>query len=194
MYQGNYDSRDKKTSSRDKGTARFRWRKEFVLLVSVFVMIAGVVGGTIAYLTSQSGAITNTFDMATVDCEIQGSGAQYTVKNISNIDAHIRAAVFVTWQDENGNIYGQTNTGFAVSAGDGWQSGRDGYYYSQNTVKAGQTVPGDLYVNTSDLEQSIEDEKGKTYNLKVEVIAEAIQSEPTKAIQEAWGYTPSNNQ
>lgn len=186
MYQGNYDSRDKKTSSRDKGTARFRWRKEFVLLVSVFVMIAGVVGGTIAYLTSQSGAITNTFDMATVDCEIQGSGAQYTVKNISNIDAHIRAAVFVIWQDENGNIYGQTNTGFSVFTNGEWSQGNDGYYYSQNTVKAGQTVPGDLYVNTSDLEQSIEDEEGNIYKLKVEVIAEAIQGAPDSAKADAW--------
>lgn len=186
MYQGNYDSRDKKTSSRDKGTARFRWRKEFVLLVSVFVMIAGVVGGTIAYLTSQSGAITNTFDMATVDCEIQGSGAQYTVKNISNIDAHIRAAVFVTWQDENGNIYGQTNTGFAVSAGDGWQSGSDGYYYSKEKVGVGETVLGNLSVDTSGLPQNFKDEEGNIYNLKVEVIAEAIQGAPDSAKADAW--------
>ena len=96
MYQGNYDSRDKKTSSRDKCTARFRWRKEFVLLVSVFVMIAGVVGGTIAYLTSQSGAITNTFDMATVDCEIQGSGHS-TQSKISVILMPISAPQFLSF-------------------------------------------------------------------------------------------------
>lgn len=72
MYQGNHDSRDKRNSSRESGTPRrFRWRKEFVLLVSVFAMIAGVVGGTVAYLVADTEPLTNNFDLAEVSCSVK---------------------------------------------------------------------------------------------------------------------------
>lgn len=71
MYQGNHDSRDKRNSSRESGTPRrFRWRKEFVLLVSVFAMIAGVVGGTVAYLVAKTPELANNFHLAKVTCDV----------------------------------------------------------------------------------------------------------------------------
>lgn len=184
MYQGNYDSRDKKTSSRDKGTARFRWRKEFVLLVSVFVMIAGVVGGTIAYLTSHA-EITNNFTMAHVDCVVNDD---QTITNISDIPAYIRAAVVVTWQ-KDGKIYGQP-VNYTVAEDNGWTKVGDYYYYNSalDAKDQGIDTTSALTVTSSDTVP----EEGCT--LVTEILAEAIQSEPTKAIQEAWGYTPSNNQ
>lgn len=184
MYQGNYDSRDKKTSSRDKGTARFRWRKEFVLLVSVFVMIAGVVGGTIAYLTSHA-EITNNFTMAHVDCVVNNN---QTITNTSDIPAYIRAAVVVTWQDTNGKIYGKApveGTDYTVNLGTSWESRGDGYYYSAGAVEVGETLS--LTVNTSDAGKAPE---GCTLN--VEILAEAIQAAPDSARQNAWGYSTNN--
>lgn len=189
MYQGNYDSRDKKTSSRDKGTARFRWRKEFVLLVSVFVMIAGVVGGTIAYLTSHA-EIINTFSMAKVSCQVNSN---QTITNTSDIPAYIRAAVVVTWKDSEGNIYGQP-VNYTVTLGEGWTQSGDYYYYEPelDAKGEGKDTTTALTVTTSD--NAPTDENGEACTPNVEILAEAIQSEPIKAIQEAWGYTPSNNQ
>ena len=177
MYQGNYDSRDKKTSSRDKGTARFRWRKEFVLLVSVFVMIAGVVGGTIAYLTSHA-EITNNFTMAHVDCVVNDN---QTITNTSDIPAYIRAAVVVTWQ-KDGNVYG-VPVNYTVTPGTGWTE-KNGYYYYEPALDAkgqGVDTTSALTVTSSDTAP----EEGCT--LVTEILAEAIQSAPESAKTDAWG-------
>lgn len=196
MYQGNHDSRDKRNSSRESGTPRrFRWRKEFVLLVSVFAMIAGVVGGTVAYLVADTEPLTNNFDLAEVSCRVEEKfknqiKENVQIQNTGDIPAYIRAKVVVTWKDEDGNVYGQApvaETNYTISYSSDWAPDGD-YWYYNTPVKPKEFTP--VLINRC----SSSGTEPEGYHLSVEILAEAIQSEPTKAIQEAWGYTPSNNQ
>lgn len=202
MYQGNHDSRDKRNSSRESGTPRrFRWRKEFVLLVSVFAMIAGVVGGTVAYLVADTEPLTNNFDLAEVSCSVKEEfdnriKENVKIQNTGDIPAYIRAKVVVTWKDEDGNVYGQapvkgTDYSIQYNAID-WEQDGDYWYYDEPVAPVTENncyTP--VLINSC---SPIADQTPEGYHLSVEILAEAIQSEPTKAIQEAWGYTPSNNQ
>lgn len=202
MYQGNHDSRDKRNSSRESGTPRrFRWRKEFVLLVSVFAMIAGVVGGTVAYLVADTEPLTNNFDLAEVSCSVKEEfdnriKENVKIQNTGDIPAYIRAKVVVTWKDEDGNVYGQapvkgTDYSIQYNAID-WEQDGDYWYYDEPVAPVTENncyTP--VLINSC---SPIADQTPEGYHLSVEILAEAIQSEPIKAIQEAWSYTPSNNQ
>lgn len=201
MYQGNHDSRDKRNSSRESGTPRrFRWRKEFVLLVSVFAMIAGVVGGTVAYLVADTEPLTNNFDLAEVSCGVEEGfngiiKTDVKIQNTSNIPAYIRAKVVVTWKDEDSNVYGQApieETDYTIQFNEGvWKREGDYWYYDEPVAPV---TENNCYTPVLINRCSSSGTEPEGYHLSVEILAEAIQSEPTKAIQEAWGYTPSNNQ
>ena len=201
MYQGNHDSRDKRNSSRESGTPRrFRWRKEFVLLVSVFAMIAGVVGGTVAYLVADTDPLTNNFDLAEVSCRVEEDFNKQEKKNVKiqntgDIPAYIRAKVVVTWKDEDGNVYGQApieETDYTIQFNEGvWKREGDYWYYDEPVAPV---TENNCYTPVLINRCSSSGTEPEGYHLSVEILAEAIQSEPTKAIQEAWGYTPSNNQ
>lgn len=202
MYQGNHDSRDKRNSSRESGTPRrFKWRKEFVLLVSVFAMIAGVVGGTVAYLVAGTDPLINNFDLADVSCGVEEKfdnqiKENVKIKNTGDIPAYIRAKVVVTWKDEDGNVYGQApieETDYSIQYNEkDWKQDGDYWYYDEPVAPVTENncyTP--VLINSC---SPIADQTPEGYHLSVEILAEAIQSEPIKAIQEAWGYTPSNNQ
>lgn len=201
MYQGNHDSRDKRNSSRESGTPRrFRWRKEFVLLVSVFAMIAGVVGGTVAYLVADTEPLTNNFDLAEVSCRVEEEfdnqiKENVKIQNTGDIPAYIRAKVVVTWKDEDGNVYGQApieETDYTIQFNEGvWKREGDYWYYDEPVAPV---TENNCYTPVLINRCSSSGTEPEGYHLSVEILAEAIQSEPTKAIQEAWGYTPSNNQ
>lgn len=201
MYQGNHDSRDKRNSSRESGTPRrFKWRKEFVLLVSVFAMIAGVVGGTVAYLVADTDPLTNNFDLAEVSCRVKEKfknqiKENVKIQNTGDIPAYIRAKVVVTWKDEDGNVYGQApieETDYTIQFNEGvWKREGDYWYYDEPVAPV---TENNCYTPVLINRCSSSGTEPEGYHLSVEILAEAIQSEPTKAIQEAWGYTPSNNQ
>lgn len=201
MYQGNHDSRDKRNSSRESGTPRrFKWRKEFVLLVSVFAMIAGVVGGTVAYLVADTDPLTNNFDLAEVSCRVEEEfdnqiKENVKIQNTGDIPAYIRAKVVVTWKDEDGNVYGQApieETDYTIQFNEGvWKREGDYWYYDEPVAPV---TENNCYTPVLINRCSSSGTETEGYHLSVEILAEAIQSEPTKAIQEAWGYTPSNNQ
>ena len=69
----------------------------------------------------------------------------------------------------------------------GWVTGSDGYYYYTSPVAADDT--------TGVLIKSCTEITGKApvgCNLSVEIMAEAIQSVPEEAVEDAWGVTVNN--
>ena len=207
MYQGNHDSRDKRNSSRESGTPRrFKWRKEFVLLVSVFAMIAGVVGGTVAYLVAGTDPLINNFDLADVSCRVEEDFNKQEKKNVKiqntgDIDAYIRAKVVVTWQDAEGNVYGQApieETDYTIQFNEGvWKREGDYWYYDEPVAPV---TENNCYTPVLINSCSSSGTEPEGYHLSVEILAEAIQSEPhnesLSAIKDAWNHDPtaSSNQ
>ena len=72
--------------------SNLRWKRSFVLLTALTVLMLGVVGATISYLVTSTKPVTNTFKYAEVTCEVNesfsnGVKSDVTIKNTGNIDA-----------------------------------------------------------------------------------------------------------
>ena len=171
-------------------------KKPIALLVSLALVVTAVLGVTIAYLTARDDSITNTFVPGEVSCEVTESldGTEkknVCVKNTGDADAYIRAAIVVTWQDEDGNVYAKAPTAndytMSLNTTD-WEKSGD-YYYYKSAVVAGTGVTEAL-INSCTQESDAAVPDG--YTLHVEILAQAIQSTPVGALQNtaqyAWGY------
>lgn len=186
MYQGKHAQRKRK----------LRFRKSFVVLASVVVLMLGVIGGTLAYLTTDTTPVTNNFSYGHVSCTVEesfdgGTKSNVTVKNTGDTDAYIRAMVIVNWKDASGNVYGKQpveNSDYTISYGSGWTP-NGGYYYYNAPVADGASTSA-LIASCTEVTAN---RPAEGYALSVEIIADAVQSEPANAVQNAWGYTPSGN-
>ena len=163
MYQGRFQNEKPVRTSR-RGRRRLRWSKQFAVLACICVLLMGFVGTTLAWLTDTD-SVENVFTPANVSCKADCT----TVTNTSNIPAYIRIAVIPE------NVDGEDLTvGMGVVTGQNWVSNGNYYIYPQ------PISPGDQVEFDVNLE--------KSYH----VLAEAIQAEPSSAVSEAWGWSPSN--
>ncbi len=176
--------------------SNLRWKRSFVLLTALTVLMLGVVGATISYLVTSTEPVTNTFEYAKVTCQVNesfsnGVKSDVKIQNTGNIDAYIRAAVIVTWKDASGNVYGQPVPADAYNIEynrTDWTQKGD-YWYCSTAIAANDSTPA-LIVTCSKTDKA---DPPAGYDLSVEILADAIQSQPANAVTEAWGYTPSGN-
>lgn len=171
-------------------------KRSLVLVVSLLALLLVVAGGTLAWLTAQD-SVSNTFTPAHVTCDVEEdfngtTKEKVSIKNTSDIPVYIRASIIVTWKDSKGNVYGQLpveGTDYTMTmANDSKWVPNGGYYYYTSPVAVGDTT-GTLI---NECVVSATAEKPNGYDLSVEIIAEAIQSQPDRAVKDAWGVTVSN--
>lgn len=170
-------------------------KKTILLLVSLVIVLIAMVGTTIAYLVTNTAPITNTFTPSKVtttiteefDKEVKNN---VQVKNTGDVEAYIRAAVVVTWQNDAGEVYPTApaeDTDYTVSyPGNGWVKHTDGYYYYTSTV-APNASTGVLLTDCKPVEGKAPD----GYHLVVEILAQSIQAKPDNAVTDAWGFVPT---
>lgn len=174
-------------------------KKQLSLVVSILLVLTAVIGGTLAYLVTHTDSVNNSFTPAEVTCHVQesfngNSKSNVKIQNTGDTDAYIRAAIIVTWQDNDGNIAAQPvkDTDYSITLkykGNGgsnsdsnWLRGDDGYYYYSEPVAVSYST-GDLIENCK-LADGVTAPVG--YHLCVEIIADAVQSEPAQAVIDAW--------
>ena len=169
-------------------------RKAPVALVAILVLLCCAVAGTVAYLVTSTGPVTNTFTPARVTTEVveEFNGqtkSNVKIQNTGDIDAYIRVAVIVNWADENGNVYGgavpkEGKDYSELKLKTSWVKGSDGYYYYTNPVapEAFTTAMFEPITQQQDCADT-------NYKLQVTILADGIQSVPADAVKEAWGVT-----
>ena len=178
-------------------------RKAPVALVAILVLLCCAVAGTVAYLVTSTGPVTNTFTPASVTTQVEEefngtTKSNVRIKNTGNIDAYIRVAVIVNWADDKGNVSGtpvkdsdyvmdlNIDTGTTTNAP--WFKGSDGYYYCKTAVKSVKQDTKNCY--TPVLIKSCIKATGAQapagYDLQVTILADGIQSVPADAVQQAW--------
>lgn len=158
-----------------------------VLLIAVLLLITTAVGSTAAFLVTKTDPVEEAFAYAQVSCQVTQSGNALGVQNTGTAQAYIRASYAVNWLDVNGNIVAAAPEGYRcdpVENQDDWTEGGDGYFYYPYPVDPGSETPSLLTCSVSRPENP-------EYTLSVEVVAEAIQSDPAEAAEEAWGVTVS---
>ena len=180
--------------------------KKPVALVAILVLLCCAVAGTVAYLVTSTGPVTNTFTPASVTTEVEETfdgttKSDVRIKNTGNIDAYIRAAVIVNWADAQGNVSGtpvkdsdyvmdlNIDTGTTTNAP--WFKGSDGYYYCKTAVKSVKQDTKDCYtpVLIKSCIKATSAQAPAGYDLQVTILADGIQSVPADAVQQAWGVT-----
>ena len=124
-------------------------RKKTVLLLAMVVLIlAGAVGGTLAYIVTSSGPVQNTFTPAHVTCAVEESDFvdgtstiknNVTIRNTGNTSAYIRAAVVANWCDTSGKILAPQTVDLSGNTGTGWTKVGEYYYYNPAVQAAGYT-------------------------------------------------------
>lgn len=182
-----------------------RWNRSFVVLAALLVLVLGIVGTTLAWLTDKTDALTNNFTYAKVSCEVletvnenKTQKSDVRIQNTGNTDAYIRATYVVTIRDEEGNIlYDAYETKdfkdymreleSKISDNPPWQQGSDGYWYYMLPVAPNDVTKPNLFREMIfPLLIEINGKKAETY---VEILASAVQAMPTNAVEEAWGAT-----
>lgn len=166
------------------------WHKGKIMAVATLVFALAISAGfTLAYLVDWEPEVENNFGYAWVSCAVSektsgNTKSEVTVENTGNTAAYIRAYWIITWKDANGNVYGASqpvqDTNYTLTLNDnGWSKIGD-YYYCNQAV-----APN---ANTADLIESCVYVTGAPagYTLSVQIIADAVQSNPTSAVTEAW--------
>ena len=174
-------------------------RKKGILLLTaaVLILVCGV-GGTLAYLITQTAPVTNTFTPARVTSQVNEPDwedgdtvkSNVSITNTGNVSAYIRAAIVITWKDKDGNTMPTVpalGTDYTPDINTNDWSQSDGYYYYNGIVAAGG--------KTTNLINSCESEGTYTDGRKlcVEVIGSAIQAEGMGAISAQAAFTAAGN-
>ena len=177
------------------GRAGVPMNRTIVLLVASILLITTAVGSTVAFLTTKTEPVENTFEYAKVSCEVtetfdMNAGRCVQDRNTGTIDAYIRATYVVNWVDAQGNIASSDPAGYSYTLTENpdssWTKGKDGYFYYLTPVAPNDSTPGSLLTCTATYPDNPE------YTLSVEILAEAIQSTPESAVADAWGVTVSS--
>lgn len=177
----------------DKRKPNIRLNRTAVLIMAVLLLLGVAVGSTVAFLITNTGPVENKFAYASVSCEVKEDFNGNTKKNVQitntgSTDAYIRATYVVNWVDVKGNIAASDPEGYSYSLTKNLDSKwieKDGYFYYTSPVAPSSSTEGSLLTCTVTYPVNPE------YTLSVEILAEAIQSTPDKAVQEAWGVSIS---
>ena len=165
-------------------------KRSLAALIALVLIICVAVGGTIAYIVTQTDKVENKFTPADVKIEINETfenniKSSITVQNVNdakNVPCYIRVKLVSNMQDKDGNVIGSAaiNT---FNPNDKWFDGGDGCYYYKDVVNVGAST-----------ENLLAD--GSTIKLAtgqvVEVLAEGIQATPIDAVKAAWGDDIAN--
>lgn len=190
-YEGRHSGEGRRPARR---RGRFNARLTAIVLATV-ALLALAIGGTIAWLNDKTDPVENTFDYARVSCEVTesfdattGVKSNVNVKNTSNTYAFLRVKLVAYRTNAAGQHIGGTATIPTFTPGAGWVEHNGYYYYTQPVSPDEQNnKPATDLISSITLGGSYADADGGYTAL--DVMAEAIQSEPARAVGQAWGVT-----
>ena len=186
MYHGNYKPQHQKTKRKGGKTG--------ALLLSLLLIAALAVSGTVAYLLTETKPVQNTFTPSNVSCQVteevtNNVKKNVNVKNTGNTDAYIRVKLVTYRVNDKGQHIGGVAEIPGFEPGTNWKE-FGGYYYYTLPVAAGQSTTTPLIGEPGiTLTGSYSDADGGKQ--VIEVMAEAIQSSPANAVGSSWGVTIS---
>ena len=178
--------RDKHEAWRSEKTAR-KGRLN-ATIISVVLILTLAVGGTIAFLSTKTDPVVNTFNPSQVTCSVVEdfdgkTKTNVNVENTGDIPAFIRVKLVAYRTNDQGQHIGGVSDVPAFTLGKDWAKCGDYYYYTC-PVAPGAT-PADSLAEVIKLTENYTDVDGG--HQSIDVIAEAIQAGPEAAVKAAWG-------
>lgn len=157
-------------------------------IISVVLILTMAVGGTIAFLSTKTDPVVNTFNPSQVTCSVVEdfdgkTKTNVNVENTGDIPAFIRVKLVAYRTNDAGQHIGGVSEVPAFTLGKDWARCGDYYYYTY-PVAPGAT-PADSLAEVIKLTENYTDVDGG--HQSIDVIAEAIQAGPEAAVKAAWG-------
>lgn len=182
MYKGKHEAR--------RGGKTARKGRLNATIISVVLILTMAVGGTIAWMSTKTDSLKNTFNPSQVSCKVEeefdkpyNEKKNVNVRNTSDIPVYIRVKLVSYRTNDAGQHIGGVAGAPTVNFGYDWfQYG--GYYYYKMPVAPGETPAYNL-ADSITLKDSYGDADGG--HQSIDVIAEAIQAGPEEAVKAAWG-------
>lgn len=186
-------------------------RKRGIFVICAVLILCTIAAGSIAWLSSVTGSVTNKFDPAEVTIIVTEEPFDHEVKqnvsveNTGNVHAYIRVALVPAWVDENGNVVAQEaslddctitwgeNGTASLEGNPDWFKGSDGYYYCRKPIPPRSETPNNftpILIKKCEVNDSA---YGHQYDFELRVMASAVQAIPTDAVEEAWGVSVDAN-
>ena len=167
-----------------------RNRKAGTLLLSLLLVVTALIGGTLAYLVTDTDPVHNNFTPSHVTCQVvekfDGTNkSNVNVKNTGDTEAYIRVKLVSYRVNEQGQHIGGTAEIPPFQPGTNWVE-YGGYYYYTLPVPSGGQPASDLIDSIALTGEYTDADGGKQV---IEVMAEAIQSGPINAVGDSWGVT-----
>ena len=179
-------------------------RIKHLLIAGAALSIAAAVGLTLAFMFKKAEK-TNLFIPAKVACAVREKtdGSEVTgiaavgseksdirVENTGNVREFLRLKMVSYYVDASGDIVGTVSSQYpALILKNGWIAGANHTYYYPYSVEAGAAT--EILCEPFTLGQT-QLENGTMVYQVIELIAEAVQAEPSDAAQEVWGVTVEN--
>ena len=186
-----------------------------IWLIVGILLVLSCISLVMALMTKSTPKVTNEFTLAEVTCQIHESllktdgttetsdGTSHTgvskkneikVENTSNIDAYIRVRLVSYYVDENNKIIGKDcpvptfvpNNSYWIA-----DSTNNTYYY-KSPVTTGATTENLIASGSGIVLETIDGTAADSYEhlyQVVDVIAEAVQAEPSNAVTSVWSIT-----
>lgn len=158
-------------------------KKPLLLLLSLVLVVALAVGGTLAWLTAKTDPVVNTFTAGTggtniVETVTPTEKTSVKIQNTGDIDVYVRVRLVINCIDADNNIIAGTKP--TVQIKEGWTFYGD-YYYYNGTIGENETTSELLNAPIT-----LDDGQGNLY--EVNVMAQTIQV-GGGAVEDAWGMT-----
>ncbi|MDO4267023.1 MAG: hypothetical protein Q4C73_01025 [Eubacteriales bacterium] len=166
-------------------------RTGLMRLLTVGLTVAALcgTGGTAAYLISKSDTVMNVFAPVRLSCVVKyRENEPLTVANDGNVNIFVRVRLVSYLVDDEGDRMGEPVETPAFDMGTGWKKIGTSYYY-QKELAPGEECSKPLIEDISKLKiwNKSDPEEEENWKLVTDVLAEAIQSSPISAVEEAWG-------
>ena len=154
-----------------------KWNgKSAVVLLSLTVALAILlVGGSLAFILTETGVLANIFRPARVDVVINNN----TIVNDSEIPVYVRAAVVVTCVKDGVVL---SNPTYVINALDGWvEDTETGYWYYTKKLDVGSQID---FIDSITVSSPLDGA-----DLYAEILTSVIQAIPDDAVEQSWGVT-----
>ena len=192
MNRSNYEGRHSGESRRPARRRSRNWAKRTALILAAVTLLALVIGGTVALLKTSTGSVVNEFKFTDVTTTVKENfnGYEKTAVNVTNTgttNAYIRVKLVTYRTNDTGQHIGGVATLPEFTLGTDWVKYGDYYYYTLPV--APDHSPAANLADRIKLTGTYEDADGG--HQSIDVMAEAIQSEPAEAVGQAWGVSIS---
>lgn len=169
-------------------------RRNLIRTVIVLSLVLVLLCGTaVALMFRQTSLLTNEFETAIVDCWVHeqtntgsvmaSAKSSITVENTGNIPAYIRVRFVSYWVDTEGHAVGKASEMPVISYDETTWFEQNGIYYCRPPIAVGGYTP-ELLQSGKTIVLRADAETG--YRQVLEVFADAIQSEPPRAVTNSW--------